>query len=52
MALRDLFVQAPGPTKEKLKGKALQTAGSLVGTAIATRKTDQDRANIDRILLG
>ena len=49
MALRDLFVQAPGPTKEKLKGKALQTAGSLVGTAIATRKTDQDRANIDRI---
>jgi hypothetical protein len=49
MALRDLFVQAPGPTKEKLKGKALETAGSLVGTAIATRKTDADRANIDRI---
>jgi len=49
MALRDLFVQSGGPTREKLKGKGLETAGSLVGTAIATRKTDADRFNIDRI---
>jgi hypothetical protein len=49
MALRDLLVQSTGPTREKLKGKAVETAGSLIGTAIATRKTDADRYNIDRI---
>ena len=49
MAIRELFTQPGGPTREKLKGKGLETAGSLIGTAIATRKTDADISNIDAI---
>lgn len=37
------------PTQLKLIGKGGELAGGAIGTAIATRKTDADIANIDRI---
>lgn len=49
--LKDIFTSAGkgSPTREKAKGAAISGAGTLLGTALATRKTEADKANIAEI---
>lgn len=49
--LKDIFLPQgkESPTREKIKSKGLETAGGLIGTAIATRQTEADKYNQERL---